>query len=119
MEKINKMAYYALKGMLAENANNIDTIVKRLGFIAKMNPRIGDILVNGFAVDVKITNISLLRDYIGNKDITDIKAGLFTYESLEQYIDVTYTSNGRKYHKEFHLDITESAKWNMFELEYV
>lgn len=116
MEKINKMAYYALKGMLAKNVNNIDTIVKRVGFIAKMNPRIGDILVNGFAVDVKITNVSLLRDYIGNKDITDIKAELFTYESLEQYIDVTYTSNGRKYHKEFHLDITELA---MFELEYV
>ena len=119
MEKINKMVYYALEGMLGENIKNLETIVKRLGFIAKMNPRIGNLLINGFAVDVKIKDISLLRDYIGNKDITDIKAGLFTYESLEQYIDVTYTSNGRKYHKEFPLDICESAKWDIFELEYI
>lgn len=54
MQRFNKMAYYAIKGMLAENAKSLEQIVSRLGFMAAVNPNLGNAIVNGVAIDVKV-----------------------------------------------------------------
>lgn len=119
MLKINKLVYYALKGMLAEDAKNIDAIVKKLGFIGNINPRLGAILTDGLAVDVNIEDASSLRACIGDKEkITDIHAELFTCEDLEQYIHVTYVQNGKKYCKDFYLSSISPEKRKMFAITY-
>ena len=47
--------------MLAENADNLDLILNRLGFAASSNNGLANALVNGIAVDVKIKNQDALR----------------------------------------------------------
>lgn len=119
MLKFNKMAYYALKGMLAENAKNLDVIVKRLGFATVANRKLAEVLINEIAIDVKVKDPKALRTYLGDENITEIKVTLDTYESLEQYIHVSYKEGGKKLTKEFYLDSLTSEQWKLFEVEYI
>lgn len=120
MLKINKLVYYALKGMLAEDVKNLNTIVQRLGFLGEINPRLGSILTDGFAIDAKIEDASALCDHIGAKEkITDLRAELFTCEDLQQYIDVTYIQSGKKYHTQFELSNMSPEKRKMFAITYI
>ena len=119
MLKINKMVYYALKGMLAEDAKNLDVIVRRLGFVTIANRRLAEVLINGTAIDVKVRDPKALRTYLGDENITEMNVTLGTYESLEQYIRVSYKEGGKKLTKEFYLDSLTSEQWKMFEVEYI
>ena len=119
MLKFNRMAYYALKGMLAENAKNLDVIIKRLGFATIANRRLAEVLINGMAIDIKIKDPNALRTYLGGENITEMKVTLDTYESLEQYIHVSYKEGGKKLTREFYLDSLTSEQWKLFEIEYV
>lgn len=119
MEKINKMAYYALKGMLAENANNLELILKRLGFAASSNSGLGNALVNGIAVDVKIKDPDALCTYLGSERITEMNIALHTYDNFGQYIEILYLVNGKKDIKKLYLNNMTSEQWAMFEVEYI
>ena len=119
MKKINKMAYYALKGMLAENADNLELILNRLGFAASSNSGLGNILVNGIAVDVKIKDPDALCTYLGNEEITEINVALHTYDSFEQYIEILYLVDGKKDIKKLYLNAMTSEQWAMFEVKYI
>lgn len=119
MLKFNKIAYYALKGMLAEDAKNLDVIVKRLGFATIVNRRLAEVLINGMVTDVKVKDPKALRTYLGDENITEIKVTLDTYENLEQYIHVSYKEGGKKLTKEFYLGSLTSEQWKLFEVEYI
>lgn len=119
MKKINKMAYYALKGMLAENADNLDLILNRLGFAASSNSGLANALVNGIAVDVKIKDPDALRTYLGGEEVTQINIALHTYDSFEQYIEILYLIDGKKDIKKLYLNAMASEQWAMFEVEYI
>ena len=119
MKKINKMAYYALKGMLAENADNLDLILNRLGFAASSNNGLANALVNGIAVDVKIKNQDALRTYLGGEEVTNINIDLHTYDSFEQYIEILYLVDGKKDIKKLYLNSMTSEQWALFEVEYI
>lgn len=121
MKKINKMAYYALKGMLAENADNLDLILNRLSFAASSNSGLANALVNGIAVDVKIKDPDALRTYLGDEDeeVTEINIALHTYDSFEQYIEILYLVDGKKDIKKLYLNAMTSEQWALFEVEYI
>lgn len=119
MLKFNKMAYYALKGMLAENAKNLEPILSRIGFIASTNPRLGDALVNGIAVDVKIKDPAALQKYLRGEKITEMKVSIKTYNDLEQSIRIMYLENDKKLTRELYLCDLTTEEQNMFEIEYM
>ena len=119
MLKFNRMTYYALKGILAENAKNLDVIIRRLGFATIANRRLAEVLINGMAIDVKIKDPNALRTYLGGENITEMKVTLDTYESLEQYIHVSYKEGDKKLTREFYLDSLTSEQWKLFEIKYV
>ena len=119
MKKINKLAYYALKGMLAENADNLDLILNRLSFAASSNSGLGNALVNGIAVGVKIKDPDALSTYLGGKEVTKINIALHTYDSFEQYIEILYLVDGKKDIKKLYLNAMTSKQWEMFEVEYI
>ena len=119
MKQINKMAYYALKGMLAENADNLDLILNRLGFAASSNSGLANALVNGIAVDIKIKNQDALRTYLGGEEVTNINIALHTYDSFEQYIEILYLVDGKKDIKKLYLNSMTSEQWALFEVEYI
>ena len=119
MKKINKMAYYALKGMLAENADNLDLILNRLGFAASSNSGLANALVNGIAVDVKIKDPDALRTYLGGEKVTQINIALHIYNNFEQYIEILYLIDGKKDIKKLYLNAMSSEQWAMFEVEYI
>lgn len=124
MKKINKMAYYALKGMLAENADNLDLILNRLGFAASSNSGLANALVNGIAVDVKIKDpdaLRTLRTYLGDEDeeVTEINIALHTYDSFEQYIEILYLVDGKKDIEKLYLNAMTSEQLALFEIEYI
>lgn len=108
MLKINKMAYYAIKGMLAENAKNLELIISRFGFVA------------GVAVDVKVKNPDLVRSYLKDDEIVQMNASIETYAGLNQSIKLTYlASNSKKSTREFYLSNLGPEERNMFEIEYI
>lgn len=119
MKKINKMAYYALKGMLAENADNLDLILNRLSFAASSNSGLANALVNGIAVDVKIKDPDALRTYLGGEEVTGINIALHTYDNFEQYIEILYLFDGKKDIKKLYLNAMTSEQWALFEVEYI
>ena len=119
MLKINKMAYYALKGMLEENANNLELILSRIGFVASTNPRLGDALVNGIAIDAKIKDPDALRKYLHSEKITEMKVSINTYSGLEQSIKIMCLENDKKLTRELYLSNLTTKEQNMFEIEYV
>lgn len=90
MQRFNKIAYYAIKGMLAENAKSLEQIVSRLGFMAAVNPNLGDAIVNGVAIDVKVKNPDLVRSYLNDDGVIQMNASIQTYGSLNQSIELTY-----------------------------
>ena len=119
MLKINKMAYYALKGMLAEDANDLKLIMSRSGFMASTNPGLGDALVNGIAVDVKIKDPAALRKYLRGEKITEMKVSIKTYSGLEQSIKIMYLENDKELTRELYLSGLTTKEQSMFEIEYV
>lgn len=120
MLKINKMAYYAIKGMLAENAKNLELIISRFGFVAAVNPNLGDAIINGVAVDVKVKNPDLVRSYLKDDEIVQMNASIETYAGLNQSIKLTYlASNSKKSTREFYLSNLGPEERNMFEIEYI
>lgn len=119
MLKINKMAYYALKGMLAENAKSLELIISRIGFMASTNPGLGEALVNGIAIDVKIKNPDALRKYLRGEKITEMKVSIKTYSGLEQSIKIMYLENDKKLTRELYISSLTSEEQSMFEIEYV
>lgn len=119
MLKINKMAYYALKGMLAEDAKNLELILSRIGFMASTNPGLGDALVNGIAIDIKIKNPDALRKYLRGEKITEMKVSIKTYSGLEQSIKITYLENDKELTRELYLSSLTTKEQSMFEIEYI
>lgn len=104
MQRTNKMAYYAIKGMLAENAKSLELIISRLGFIAAVNPNLADAIVNGVAIDVKVKDPDLVRNYLNDDGIIQMNASIQTYGGLNQSIKLTYLdSDGIKRTREFYL----------------
>ena len=119
MKKINKMAYYALKGMLAENADNLDLILNRLGFAASSNSGLANALVNGIAVDVKIKDPDALRKYLRGEKITGMEVSIKTYSGLEQSIKIMYLENNKRLIRELHMSDLTTEEQSMFEIEYI
>ena len=119
MLKFNKMAYYALKGMLAEDTKNLELILSRIGFVASTNPRLGDALVNGIAVDVKIKNPDALRKYLRGEKITEMKVSIKTYGGLEQSIKIVYLENDKELTRDLYLSGLTTKEQSMFEIEYI
>lgn len=119
MLKINKMAYYALKGMLAEDAKNLELILSRIGFMASTNPGLGDALVNGIAIDIKIKNPDALRKYLRGEKITEMKVSIKTYSGLEQSIKIAYLENDKELTRELYLSGLTTKEQSMFEIEYI
>lgn len=120
MQRFNKIAYYAIKGMLAENAKSLEQIVSRLGFMAAVNPNLGDAIVNGVAIDVKVKNPDLVRSYLNDDGVIQMNASIQTYAGFNQAIKLTYLdSAGTKRTREFYLSNLSPEEQNMFEIEYM
>ena len=120
MLKVNKMAYYAIKGMLAEDAKSLELIISRLGFIAAINPNLGDAIVNGVAIDAKVKDPDLVRSYLNDDGIIQMNASIQTYAGINQSIKLTYLdSDGTKRTREFYLSNLGPEEQNMFEIEYM
>lgn len=120
MQRFNRMAYYAIKGMLAENAKSLEQIVSRLGFIAAVNPNLGNAIVNGVAIDVKVKNPDLVRSYLRDDEVIEMNASIQTYDSLNQSIKLTYLDgDNKKRTREFYLSNLSPKEQNMFEIEYM
>ena len=120
MQRINKMAYYAIKGMLAENAKSLELIISRLGFIAAVNPNLADAIVNGVAVNVKVKDPDLVRSYLNDDGIIQMNASIQTDAGLNQSIQLRYLdTDGTKRTREFYLSNLGPEEQNMFEIEYM
>lgn len=123
MLKINKTAYYAIKGMLAEDDKNLDLIISRLGFMTSAKRNLCEILINGMAIDVKIKDQEALQTFLSaslnGKKVTKVSATLSTGESLEPYINITCMANGEKLTREFYLNTLPEEQQKMFEIEYI
>lgn len=120
MQRFNKMAYYAIKGMLAENAKSLEQIVSRLGFMAAVNPDLGNAIVNGVAIDVKVKDPDLVRSYLHDNRVAQMNASIQTYSGLNQSIKLTYLdSDGKERTIEFYLSNLIPEEQDMFELEYI
>lgn len=123
MLKFNKMVYYALKGMLTEDANNLDVIARRLNFAAMANGGLCKVLFEGIAIDVKTKDQETLQAYLdkyyGVERVTEISVTLSTNESFEQYINIACNVNGKKQTKMFCLDSITEELLKLFKVEYV
>lgn len=123
MLKINKMAYYAIKGMLAEDANNLDTIVRRLGFAAMANGGLCKVLFDGIAIDVKTKDQKTLQTYLdkyyGVEGVTEVNVTLSTDESFEQCISIVCNVHGKRQSKLLYLNSMTEELLKLFEVEYI
>lgn len=123
MIKINKMAYYAIKGMLADDAKNLELIISRLSFMASVKPNLSNAIVNGIAIDVKVKNQEALQAFVdayySGKKVTEVSVTLSIGESLEPYINITCMVNGKNLKREFFLNTLPEEQQKMFEIEYI
>ena len=88
--------------------------------MAAINPNLGDAIVNGVAIDVKVKNPDLVRSYLNDDGVIQMNASIQTYDAFNQSIKLTYLeSDGKKRTREFYLSNLSTEEQNMFEIEYM
>lgn len=87
---MSKVIYYAVKGMIASEANAIEVLANRLSVIAEHRPEICESIIDGVAVGVRIIDMNGLKKMLNKESIKNVNCYPVMSGDLSQSINVEY-----------------------------
>lgn len=116
---MDKLTFYALTGMLKIEEDALETLKKRLSIITERFSGLCNLMIEGVAISVHISNMAKFCALVGAKTIKDVKCRIVTDVDLHQCVYVDYKCEEKQHCNAYPLPFTVDKLKDIFDVEYV